>query len=106
MVDAAPTGCLDAVVVVPGILGTELLVPDGEVVWGLGLKQPASALLTGKVYERLRDPALAPREVLRVPAWLPGLDRFEPYTALTNRIAAVVRDRAAVREHPYDWRRP
>jgi pimeloyl-ACP methyl ester carboxylesterase len=101
-----PVSVTDAVIVVPGILGSELVTATGETVWGLGLKQLAGALITGSVYDRLRDPTLTPGRLLRVPSWLPGFDRFEPYTALTARLESVVRHPRALLEFPYDWRRP
>lgn len=99
--------CPDAVILVPGILGTELLDPDtSEPVWGLGAKQLVAAVVTGTIYERLRDPRLQPSRLLARTGSLPLLGRFEPYTTLADSLRRTVADRDALLEFPYDWRHP
>lgn len=108
MADLALPCSLDAVMLVPGILGSELIDPehDGERIWGLTPKALASALVTGRIYDRLRDPRLRPGRLLRVPGALPGLGRMDPYSALADEIRRTVRHPDAFLEYPYDWRRP
>lgn len=107
----------DAVVVVPGIMGSELY--DTELqryIWGL---RPGW-------YARAWSPAgtglapLAPTEdelagktgrvqatgLLKFPAFAPVLAGVEPYTPLVAALREVVRHPAAVLEFPYDWRLP
>lgn len=94
-------------ILVPGILGTELVAPaTGEPVWGLRPQALASALLTGRIYDQLRNPELKPGRLLRISGSLPILGRFEPYTSLANAIRLVVAHPDALLEYPYDWRRP
>ena len=107
----------DAVVVVPGIMGSELYdtVLD-RYIWGL---RPGW-------YARAWSPAgtglapLAPTEaevagdtgrvratgLLTFPAFAPLLAGVEPYTPLVAAIREVVRHPAAVLGFPYDWRLP
>ncbi len=99
--------CRDAVIVVPGILGSELIDPSsGEVIWGLEPKALAKTLISGSTFDRLRDDRLQAGDLLHRCAWLPGLTRFEPYTGLVRRLGDACVDTAAVAKHPYDWRRP
>jgi pimeloyl-ACP methyl ester carboxylesterase len=107
----------DAVVVVPGIMGSELVdTATGEAVWGLrdprwyvkawagGSALRALALTDAERegrYGRLRATGL-----LRFPAFAPMLRGFEPYGRLVDGIRRVTRDPAAVAEFAYDWRLP
>ncbi|MFD8563107.1 hypothetical protein ACFV1N_38025 [Streptosporangium canum] len=104
----------DAVVVIPGILGSSLIDDNGRERWGLAdPRWYASALLRRDGLQALylteQERAgtvvrLRPGRLLRTPAFLPGLGGIEPYTELISRIQQVVVDQAAVREFPYDWR--
>jgi hypothetical protein len=106
----------DAVVVVPGIMGSELVdSATGKVLWGLDPGSYVSAWLSGGSLRRLqltdeeregRYGRVTARRLLRFPAWLPVLQGFEPYTRLVARLRQVVVDPAAVREFAYDWRLP
>ncbi|MBM9507161.1 lipase/acyltransferase domain-containing protein [Actinacidiphila acididurans] len=106
----------DAVVVVPGLMGSELRdAADGRLLWGL------SPRLLEQVW---RDPSalrhlhLTPEErtgnvgrvrataLLRVPAWAPVLQGLEPYGALLRTAGDAVADPRAVLAFPYDWRLP
>ncbi len=90
----------------PGIMGTELVHPDDGPIWGLRPKLLSAWLGTGEIFERLRDTRLEPRDLLRLPSWLPGMDRFEPYTELEDHIRDGARHPDAYCAYPYDWRRP
>lgn len=107
----------DAVVVVPGIMGSELYdtVLD-RYIWGLrpgwyarawgpagtGLAPlaPTEEELTGDT-GRVRATGL-----LAVPAFAPVFAGVEPYTPLVRALRELVRHPAAVLEFPYDWRLP
>jgi hypothetical protein len=107
----------DAVVVVPGIMGSELYdTASNKVIWGLadsgwltrawltrkGLAplQLTSAELEGD-YTRVQAPRL-----LQTPAWSPFLRGIEPYHKLLRSIEDTVAHRDAVMTFPYDWRLP
>ncbi|WSQ12379.1 hypothetical protein OG604_34030 [Streptomyces sp. NBC_01231] len=109
--------CHDAVVVVPGIMGSELVSRDtGETLWGmrdlrwyvrawtrkssLRALQLTDAELSGR-YGRVQATGL-----LRFPAFAPVLQGFEPYSRLLHEIKSVVIHPEAVVEFPYDWRLP
>lgn len=107
----------DAVVVVPGIMGSELVdVTTGRTLWGLA--DPnwyVSAWTTGQGLRNLHvsdpDPAVERRRVratrlLRFPAFMPVLSGLEPYTRLMERVGEVVRHPEALRAFAYDWRLP
>jgi len=113
----AELGSRDAVVVVPGIMGSELVdVTSGRVLWGLAdPRWYVSAWTTGKSLQAL---ALSPEEragrygrvrasrLLRFPAFAPVLAGFAPYTRLLAGLRAVTCHPDAVAEFPYDWRLP
>ena len=114
--DALGGSLTDAVVIVPGIMGSELIDEAGTVVWGLTPKVLASRfrlqgsralaelrLATG---EREGGTRLRPGGLLRFPGALPGLGGLEPYTTLLNRVRAESADPRAVSEFAYDWRLP
>lgn len=102
----------DAVVVVPGIMGSELVdAEDGSVRWGLAPKVLAAAWLSGSMPElvvtdedRAGGGRLRPSRLLRTSAYAPMLGGLEPYTQLLERVEDTVVDRRAVLEFPYDWR--
>lgn len=96
----------DAVIVVPGLLGSELWdARTGDLVWGLRPTALAKALITGTVYERLGSEDLVPGETLRYAGFLPGLGRLEPYSSLNTAMRDFVRSPEAFAVFPYDWRR-
>ncbi|GAA1615951.1 hypothetical protein GCM10009679_20350 [Saccharothrix algeriensis] len=107
----------DAVVVVPGIMGSELVDAEhGRQLWGLSepgwyvraWTRPASLDALG-VTGRERDGHVGrvrPVGLLRAPAFAPVLRGAEPYTALLSAVSRVVRHPDAVMSFPYDWRLP
>ncbi|NNH72951.1 hypothetical protein HLB23_24345 [Nocardia uniformis] len=104
----------DAIVVVPGIMGTELVDTSGskpKLLWGLRPGLLAN-LWSGsaRVFERLKyDPdvtTIEPGRLLRTPGYAPLLNGIEPYTDLVSDLKKIVRHPDAVREFGYDWRLP
>ncbi|MFF4629678.1 esterase/lipase family protein [Streptomyces griseorubiginosus] len=109
--------CRDAVIVVPGIMGSELVdTATGSVLWGVA--DPwwyVSAWTSGNSLKKLAvhspDPAaearrIKARRLLRFPAFMPVLAGLEPYTALLNGLRDIVPHPAALLEFAYDWRLP
>ncbi|MGV9635485.1 esterase/lipase family protein [Nocardia rhamnosiphila] len=103
----------DAVVVIPGIMGSELIDTDtGKRLWGL---RPAllarmwtapTASLAPLALDRGKPSKVQPGRLLRFPALMPGLGSVEPYTRLLRGLRTVVRHPDAVYEFGYDWRLP
>ena len=108
---------VDAVVVVPGIMGSELEdASTGRTLWGLrrlswyvkawtkgdGLAELALTEdeLSGRT-ERVRAVGL-----LRFPAFAPFLAGVEPYTPLVKSVREVMSHPDSVLEFAYDWRLP
>ena len=98
-------------VVVPGMMGSELMDQSGKVCWGLKPSVLALAWLTEKVdILQVTDDDMAgcgrlrPTRLLRVPGYMPFLGGLEPYTGLLRRVAETLADSRAVSEFPYDWR--
>jgi hypothetical protein len=113
MPDPASPRTSNAVIVVPGIMGSELVDSDGDVVWGLKPSLFAKAWVTGAL-SRLRPtpeelegrPRLRATRLIRDAGWLPILRGQEPYTAIVGRLRKVAARPEAVAEFPYDWRLP
>ncbi|WP_433623369.1 alpha/beta fold hydrolase [Nocardia sp. CA-120079] len=102
----------DAVVVIPGIMGTELIdAATGKLLWGMS---PALlARLWTAPARHLKplgfDPennTVVPGRLLRLPSFAPVLAGIEPYSRLVTKLRSVVRHPSAVTEFGYDWRRP
>lgn len=107
----------DAVMVLPGIMGSELVEAEsGRVLWGLGdARWYARAWTTGASLAGLRVTdeerqgragRIVAARLLRFPAFAPVLRGFEPYTQLVAGIRRVMAHADAVAEFPYDWRLP
>jgi hypothetical protein len=100
----------DAVVVVPGIMGSELVDADGRTLWGLrDLRWYVTAWTTGAGLRALRltdeeraghTGRVRPNGLLRFPAFMPVLAGLEPYTRLVTMVRDAVADPAAVRGSP------
>lgn len=116
--DGVVTGpvCRDAVIVIPGIMGSELVDAEaGDVLWGLSPRSYLRMWTSGTGLERLR---VTDREregkigrvratrLLRFPASSPIFGGFEPYTRLVSAIRRSVRHPDALCEFAYDWRLP
>lgn len=109
--------CYDAIVIVPGIMGSELRdKATNAVLWGTSdLSWYVSAWSTGKGLAALR---LTPDEqdgrygrvvapsLLRAPAFARVLAGTEPYTSLVSAVQDCAIDSRAVTTFPYDWRLP
>jgi hypothetical protein len=103
--------CRDAVVVIPGIMGSELIEADGRVLWGLSPKDLVSAY-RGDLLDRLRvtDGDLTGRRAVRAtrllkyPAVLGWFRGSEDYHRLLARTRRTVLDERSVLAFPYDWR--
>ncbi|MFI6876011.1 esterase/lipase family protein [Streptomyces sp. NPDC050400] len=107
----------DAVVIVPGIMGSELRdTATGDVLWGLsgaGWLLRAWTRRDGLADLRLTDDELAGKtgrvtatQLLRHGTWTPYLRGQEPYTDLVDTVLEHVADPAAILPFPYDWRLP
>lgn len=115
MVKVEPMVGRDAVMVLPGIMGSELVeVSTGRPLWGLAnVGWYARAWVSGTSLDALRVTEqeragqvgrVAASRLLRFPAAAPVLRGFEPYAVLLAGLRRVVPDRAALLEFPYDWR--
>ncbi len=113
--EVRPPVSSDAVVVVPGIMGSTLC--EGEdVLWGMhrlgwyreAWRHPESlARLALTPAERAGDYSrITATGLLRRPAFAPFLRGLEPYGDLVDVVTASVADPAAVLEFAYDWRLP
>ena len=90
------TGLPDAVIVIPGIMGSELVDAEtGDVLWGLSPRSYVRFWTSGTGLERLRvtDRERAGKTgriratgLLRFPAASPIFGGFEPYTRLVSAI--------------------
>ncbi|MFI5998513.1 hypothetical protein ACIBAC_42590 [Streptomyces sp. NPDC051362] len=107
----------DAVVIVPGIMGSELRdTTTGSTVWGLSSVRwllKAWTRSDGFAALRMTDEELEgktgriqPVQLMRHSAWTPYLKGSEPYTDLITGVNCCVADPAAVLEFAYDWRLP
>ncbi|WP_409239447.1 lipase/acyltransferase domain-containing protein [Streptomyces sp. PA5.6] len=107
----------DAIVIVPGIMGSELHdTSTDSVIWGIANPRwLARAWLHGKGLEplhltpdeRVGDYSrVQPRRLLQTPVWSPFLRGIEPYTRLINLAESTAAHPDAVMPFPYDWRLP
>src|SRR5262245_12918745 len=102
----------DAVVVVPGIMGSELYDTRAErTIWGLRPGLLVSGLLPGagglaRLAVNDDEHRVKPVGLLKFPTYLPGLGGLEPYSKLVRKLKEMVRHPDAVAEFAYDWRRP
>jgi pimeloyl-ACP methyl ester carboxylesterase len=99
----------DALVLVPGIMGSELYDRDNRLVWGL----KPSLLFQGRrlrtVIDRLAvteesDGGIRPGGPVHFPGWLPILDGVEPYERMLTSLRAFALRPSAVLAFGYDWR--
>ncbi|MFJ9729548.1 esterase/lipase family protein [Streptomyces sp. NPDC101209] len=112
-----PRKCRDAVIVVPGIMGSELVdTATGAVLWGVAdPRWYVSAWTFGDSLKKLAvhspDPAtearrIKARRLLQFPAFMPVLAGLEPYTELLNGLRSILPHPDALLEFAYDWRLP
>jgi hypothetical protein len=109
-----PSRTQDAVVIVPGIMGSALRDEAG-LVWGLSPSWYVAAWSGPSRLGRLRltDDELQGRYgrvraagLVVSPAYAPGLGGIEPYTRLIDQLKPIVADEAAILQFAYDWRLP
>src|SRR6478609_3900127 len=109
----AGAGGDDAVIVLPGLMGSELVdAESGRVVWGLAdPRWYVSAWTSGSSLEALRVTEderagrvgrIRPTRLLQFPAFAPMLRGFEPYSEMTSRLRQAVNP-DAVMAFAYDW---
>lgn len=114
---ASAPRCGDAVLIVPGIMGSELVeVDSGRQLWGL--RDPHWYVRAWRSSDGLSPLHLDDREragrcervratrLLRFSAFAPMLRGIEPYTRLVRAVERTVLHPTAVAEFPYDWRLP
>ncbi len=111
----APLRPVDAVIVVPGIMGSQLEDMSGKVLWGLRPDLLAGTWVSDRAFAELQ---VTPQErsgtrgrvfangLLRFPGHLPLLGGIEPYTDLVDTLRASALHPQAVRSFAYDWRLP
>jgi len=103
--------CSDAIVFVPGVLGSELVDGDGAVVWGMNPRLVLRQAALGDVLARIAlppdgsDDGIRASRVVQLPMRLPLLCGVEPYARLLARLRATALRPEAVCVFPYDWRR-
>ena len=110
----AGPACRDAVIVIPGIMGSELVDAEaGEVLWGLSPRSYLRFWTSSTALERLRvtdreragkTGRIKATRLLRFPAASPIFGGFEPYTRLVSAIRRSLTHPDALCEFAYDWR--
>jgi hypothetical protein len=108
--------CADAVIVLPGIMGSQLVDLDADsIIWGLSAKAYVSLWTSGSLWQKLKvtdderngkTNRVKATSLLTAPAFAPLLRGAEPYSRLVAGVRAVAAHRDAVLEYPYDWRLP
>jgi pimeloyl-ACP methyl ester carboxylesterase len=102
---------LDAVLILPGIMGSELHDGDGSLLWGLSPRALVDAY-RGDLLERLTvtDDDLSGRRgvtatgAIRYPGVLKWFRGSEDYEQLVTAAQNTAVDPRAVQPYPYDWR--
>jgi pimeloyl-ACP methyl ester carboxylesterase len=98
----------DAVIYLPGIMGSELVDADGKVAWGMRPRILARQLVFRDVMQRIKyrpGDGITASQPLRLPVSVPLLTGIEPYTNLEHRLRSTTLRPDAVRAFAYDWRR-
>ncbi|WP_417721012.1 esterase/lipase family protein [Salipiger sp.] len=88
-----------AAVFVPGIMGTELKLPSGEVVWP---PKVTETIFGYNRIDKLQSPDLRATEVIRN---VSCVDFYSPILALFREMGFAAQGAKRLVEHPYDWRR-
>jgi pimeloyl-ACP methyl ester carboxylesterase len=97
----------DAVIYLPGIMGSELVNARGQVVWGMKPALLARQLIFRDVMKRLAprpDDGITASRPLQLPLSVPGLGGLEPYTELDSRLRKTTLLPSAVLPFAFDWR--
>lgn len=101
---------VDAIVFVPGLLGSELADSEGAVVWGG--RRTMSRAAHARTYDHLRvndddlagTPSLHPTGLITRTAVFPHLGAQVPHTELLRAVTDAALDPRAVLAFAYDWR--
>ena len=86
--------CSDAIMFVPGVLGSELVDRNGTVVWGMNPRLALRQAALGDVLARISlprdgsDDGIRASRVVQLPMRLPLLCGVEPYARLLARLRA------------------
>lgn len=105
----APRTTHDAVVVIPGFLGSRL-EKEGRLVWGMRPRRLSDALwfrlftLRADAWREGIDDGIRPTGLLNAYAHIPGVASIAPYGDALAALRPVVADPAAILPFPYDWR--
>src|SRR3954470_2679415 len=111
MANAVPPRSYDAVIVVPGIMGSRLRdTTTNRLVWGATATLRYTRLTKGafetlKVTDEERAGKvgrIVPDGLLSTPGWAPVLRGFDPYRDLVSALEGAVVDKRAVRPFAYD----
>lgn len=105
----------DAIVIIPGIMGSELVdSTTGSRLWTVGkavgyafrwADQRSMSALAVTDEERAGQPGrVTATRLLGAPHLVPGFCGMEPYGQLVRELRSMVAAPAAVMEFPYDWR--
>jgi hypothetical protein len=86
-------------VLIPGIMGTELVLPDGEVVWPPTVKE---TLFGYKRIAKLQDASAQPGKII---ANVSCVDFYRPLQTLLAQLGFSASGNNVLFEHPYDWRK-
>ena len=86
-------------VLVPGIMGTELMLPGGEVVWP---PRVAETVLGYRRLSKLQDPAARPTRII---SNVSCVDFYRPLQSLLAQLGFGTSEDKVLLEFPYDWRR-
>jgi pimeloyl-ACP methyl ester carboxylesterase len=98
----------DAVIYLPGIMGSELVGANDKVVWGLSPRVVARQLVFRDVMQRIAyrpGDGITASKPVRFPMSVPRLTSIEPYTNLEHRLRSATLRPEAVLPFAYDWRR-
>jgi len=108
-----PDATTDAVVLLPGIMGSVLEDADtGETLWGISGRALVTAWSSGGPLDKLivtdeerhgETGRILAKSILTLPVAAPVLRGVEPYDRLRQAIGAVTWP-GAVKDFPYDWR--
>ncbi|MBV6651981.1 MAG: hypothetical protein KI789_19845 [Hoeflea sp.] len=85
-------------VIVPGIMGTELVLPNGEVVWP---PKVSETLIGYRRIDKLQDPAAKPTRII---SNVSCVDFYRPLQSLLAQLGFGTNGDKVLLEHPYDWR--
>jgi hypothetical protein len=98
----------DMLVLVPGLMGSELFDRSGKLVWGIKPSLLFRQLSLSTILDRLHvsdDDGIRPGAALRLPSWLPIFRGIEPYAMMLEELPKLALHPSAVVEFGYDWRK-